>query len=65
MRSFRDLKQREPSVEKLIRIGMDTSKRVFQLHGVNAAEQAVLKKKLRRKEMLEFFCETGADGDRD
>ena len=56
MRSFRDLKQREPSVEKLIRIGMDTSKRVFQLHGVNAAEQAVLKKKLRRKEMLEFFA---------
>jgi len=43
-------------VEKLIRVGMDTSKRVFQLHGVNAVEQAVLKKKLRRKEMLEFFA---------
>ncbi len=42
-------------MEKLIRIGMDTSKSVFQLHGVNAAEQAVLKKKLRRKEMLGFL----------
>lgn len=42
-------------MEKLIRIGMDTSKRVFQLHGVNAAGEAVLKKKLRRKEMLDFF----------
>ena len=38
-----------------IRIGMDTSKHIFQLHGVNAAEAAVLRKKLRRKEMVEFF----------
>jgi transposase len=28
---------------------MDTSKHVFQLHGVNAAEVVVLRKKLRRK----------------
>jgi transposase len=34
---------------------MDTSKHVFQLHGVNAAEQVVLRKKLRRKEMIAFF----------
>ena len=26
-------------MEQIIRIGMDTSKHVFQLHGVNAAEQ--------------------------
>jgi transposase len=42
-------------MEKLIRIGLDTSKSVFQLHGVNAAEQAVLKKKLRRREVVRFF----------
>ncbi len=42
-------------MDQIIRIGMDTSKHVFQLHGVNAAEQPVLRKKLRRKEMLEFF----------
>jgi transposase len=42
-------------VEKLIRIGMDTSKSVFQLHGVNAAEQPVLRRKLRRGEMVKFF----------
>jgi transposase len=29
-----DLKHRRPSVEQIIRIGMDTSKHVFQLHGV-------------------------------
>ena len=30
-------------MEKLIRIGMDTSKSVFQLHGVDAEEQPVLR----------------------
>jgi transposase len=34
---------------------MDTSKHFFQLHGVNAAEKVVLRKKLRRKEMIAFF----------
>jgi transposase len=42
-------------MEQLIRIGMDTSKSVFQLHGVNAVEQPVLKKRLRRREVAEFF----------
>jgi transposase len=50
-----DLKQRRPSVAQIIRIGIDTSKHVFQLHGVNAAEAPVLRKKLRRKEMVVFF----------
>jgi transposase len=42
-------------VEQIIRIGMDTSKHVFQLHGVNAAEMPILRKKLRRKDMVAFF----------
>jgi transposase len=42
-------------VNQISRIGMDTSKHFFQLHGVNAAEIPVLRKKLRRKEMLAFF----------
>jgi transposase len=44
-------------VEQISRIGMDTSKHIFQLHGVNAAEEPVLRKKLRRKEMVRFFAE--------
>ena len=40
----------------LIRIGMDTSKSVFVLHGVDAAEQPVLRKKLRRRQVVEFFA---------
>lgn len=43
-------------MEKLIRIGLDTSKRVFQLHGVNEAEQSVLRKQLRRGQVLAFFA---------
>jgi transposase len=42
-------------VEQITRIGMDTSKHVFQLHGVNAAEEPILRKQLRRKEMVAFF----------
>jgi len=43
-------------VEKIARIGMDTSKHVFQLHGVDATESVVLRRKLRRTEMLAFFA---------
>lgn len=42
-------------MDQIIRIGMDTSKHVFQLHGVNAAEEPVLRKKLRRQDMVAFF----------
>jgi transposase len=42
-------------VDQIIRIGMDTSKHVFQLHGVNATEQPVLRKKLRRQDLIAFF----------
>lgn len=42
-------------MDKLIRIGIDTSKNVFVLHGVNEAEQPVLRRKLRRKQVIEFF----------
>ncbi len=40
----------------IIRTGMDTSKYFFQLHGVDAAEQPVLRRKLRRNEILAFFA---------
>ena len=36
----------------IIRIGIDTSKNLFQLHGVDAAEQPV---QLRCGEMIKFF----------
>ncbi len=42
-------------MEKITRIGMDTSKRIFQLHGVDDAEQPVLRRKLSRDRMIAFF----------
>ena len=55
MRSCRS-HTREPSVDKLIRIGVDTSKSVFVLHGVDAAEQPVLRRNLRRRQVTEFLA---------
>ena len=43
-------------MNQIIRIGMDTSKHFFQLHGVDAAELPVLRRKLRRHEVLAFFA---------
>jgi transposase len=43
-------------VNQLIRVGMDTSKSVFELQGVDAGEQPMLRKKLRRQQVLSFFA---------
>ena len=42
-------------MEKVTRIGMDTSKRFFQLHGVDANEQVALRRELTRAQVLPFF----------
>jgi transposase len=34
---------------------MDTSKRFFQLHGVDASEQVALRRQLTRAQVLPFF----------
>jgi transposase len=36
-------------------IGLDIAKNVFQVHGIDAAEKVVVRKQLRRSQMLEFF----------
>ena len=36
-------------------VGLDIAKRVFQLHGVDAAGKTVLRRKLQRAEVLAFF----------
>src|SRR3979409_1086224 len=51
---------REPSVNQIIRIGMDTSKHFFQLHGVDAAERPGLRRKLRGNEVLAVFAKLRA-----
>lgn len=42
---------------RLARIGIDTSKSVFQLHGVDEKDQVVLRKQLRRRQFAAFFAQ--------
>jgi transposase len=37
-------------------IGLDIAKNVFQVHGTDAAEKVVVRKQLRRKQMMSFFA---------
>ena len=38
-------------------IGLDLGKRVFQVHGVDAAGRVVVRRKLQRAEVAGFFAE--------
>jgi transposase len=38
-------------------IGLDLAKNVFQVHGVDAHERPVLRKRLSRTKVLEFFAQ--------
>lgn len=43
-------------MEQVTRIFIDTSKQIFQLHGVNEAEEVVVRRRLRRHDVLAFFA---------
>ncbi len=36
-------------------VGLDLAKHVFQVHAVDETGKAIIRKKLRRSEVLEFF----------
>src|ERR1700747_431063 len=40
---------------RIIRVGLDTAKHVFQVHGVGENEQVVVRRQLRRSEMAKVF----------
>jgi transposase len=42
-------------MEEITTIGLDLAKNVFQVHGVDATGRVVLRRKLRRAEVLDFF----------
>ena len=46
---------REASMNEITTIGLDLAKHVFQVHGVDAAGATVLRKQLRRAQVLAFF----------
>ena len=43
-------------MEQITTIGLDLAKNVFQVHGVDAAGKVLVRKQLRRAEMLRFFA---------
>ena len=45
-------------MSKISVIGLDLAKNVFQLHGVDDAGQVVVRKALRRKDLLRFFAQS-------
>src|SRR5258706_6703405 len=47
--------EREPSMSELTTIGLDLAKHVFQVHGIDAQGTTVLRKRLRRGQVLAFF----------
>ncbi len=51
---------------KIMRIGIDLAKQVFQIHAVDFQEKTVCRRQLRRNQMIEFFvklapCEIGME----
>jgi transposase len=36
-------------------IGLDIAKNVFQVHGIDAAEKVIVRKQLRRGQLIVFF----------
>jgi transposase len=42
-------------MSEIITVGLDVAKNVFQAHGADASGRAVLRKKLRRDQVLSFF----------
>src|SRR5262249_8594449 len=45
----------EPCMGEVTTIGLDLAKHVFQVHGVDAEGATVLRKQLRRAQVLAFF----------
>lgn len=39
----------------VVTVGLDLAKNVFQVHGTDDVGRVVLRKKLRRSQVLEFF----------
>src|SRR5271167_1088723 len=47
--------KKEPPTMSITRIGLDTAKSIFQVHGVDETGKATTKRKLQRSEMIPFF----------
>ena len=47
--------EREPSMSEITTVGLDLAKHVFQVHGIDAEGTTILRRRLRRYQVLAFF----------
>jgi transposase len=50
------LQLRRPSMAQISMIGLDLAKNVFQVHGIEASGQVVMRRQLPRRQMEKFFA---------
>ena len=43
-------------MEKIITIGLDIAKNVFQIHGIDGSGEPVVRRQLKRRQVLSFFA---------
>jgi transposase len=48
--------EKEPTMSEITAIGLDTAKSIFQIHGVDGNHQTVLRRQLKRRQVLPFFA---------
>ena len=46
-------------MQSITTIGLDIAKSVFQVHGVDAAGQVVVRRQLKRRHVVTFFAQSG------
>ena len=46
----------------IARIGIDLAKQVFQIHGVDRTEKVLVRRQLRRSQMLDYFSKLTMPG---
>jgi transposase len=51
-----DHQEREPSMSKITTIGLDLAKNVFQIHAIDETDGLVMRRPLRRGQVLTFFA---------
>ncbi len=52
---IKDHEQEEPSVMKISTVGLDLAKNVFQVHGIDDAGEVMVRRSLRRRQVMPFF----------
>jgi transposase len=53
---LKQLSKEEPTKNDITTIGLDTAKSVFQVHGVDSDCEVVLRRQLKRRQVLAFFA---------